>query len=284
MSSICILTDSTVQFLRPAFPGHQLVNIIQLQTWLGNKPGGENLKTGDLPAYAQNGNAPKLINPDVEQLRQQFINLGSHYNEILAIFVSSHLNPIYTLAQQAAISVKGRVAVQVIDTQTTSIGLGFLVQLAAQAAINNGNSIQIERLLRGAIPHIYSLFCIPTLSYLYYSGFIDHAQSVVGEILGMLPLFSLEEGHLTSVEKARNLRHLGDYFQEFLDEFYDLTHISLIQSVPAMAHEGRTLREHALANFPGTPFSEHPIGLSLATIFGPRSLGVFVIETPESRY
>ncbi len=283
MTSICILTDSTVQFLRPAFPGHQLVNIIQLKTWLGNTPGGSEFKTSDLPFSAQNGNPPKLVIPNAEELRQQFISLGNHYNEILAILVSSQLNPIYSIAQQAGLAVRGRVSVQVIDTQTTSIGLGFLVQLAAQAAINNASSIEIERLLRGVIPHIYSMFCIPTLSYLYYSGFIDHAQSVAGEILGLLPLFSLEEGHLTSVEKARNLRHLGDYFQEFLDEFYDLGHISLIQSVPPMVNEGRALREHAIVNFPGTPFSEHPIGISLATIFGPRSLGVFAIEIPAAR-
>jgi fatty acid-binding protein DegV len=102
-------------------------------------------------------------------------------------------------------------------------------------------------------------------------------------MLSLLPLFSLEEGYLTPLEKARNNRQLIDFFQEFLDEFTDLIHISITQSVPGMVHEIRILREHALSNFPGVPFSEHPIGLSLATMFGPRCMGIFAIETPESK-
>lgn len=283
MTSIGILTDSTVQFLRPAFPGRSLVNLIHLKTLLNDNSTTVEIKSGDLPGSAQNGAYPQLIYPGVEELRQQFIALGYQYNEIVVILMSSHLSPLVTSAREAAISVNGRVSIQVIDTQTTSIGLGFLVQMAAQAAVKNANSVEIERLLRGAMHHIYSIFCVPSLSYLYHAGFIDYAQSYVGELLGILPIFSLEEGHLTSLEKARNFRHLSDFFQEFLDEFCDLCHISLIQSTPAMIHEGRTLRDHATSAFPGIPYSEHPIGVSLATILGPRSLGVFAIETPETR-
>jgi len=283
MSSLCLLTDSTAQFIKPGFSGRSLVHILPLRTEWNRNENGHELKAGDLPAYSREGAIPRLIIPGVEELRQQFLSLGTQYNEIIAILDSSHLSPLISNAQDAAASVRGRVSVLVIDSQTTSIGLGFLAQMAAEAAANKASSNEIERLLRGAIPHIYSVFCIPGLSYLYHSGFIDHAQATAGEILGLLPVFSLEEGYLTPLEKARNNRHLLDFFQEFLDEFSDLYHISIIQSIPSMVHEGRILREHAIANFPGTPFSEHPIGLSLATMFGPRSMGVFAIEARNSK-
>jgi hypothetical protein len=41
------------------------------------------------------------------------------------------------------------------------------------------------------------------------------------------------------------------------------------------------LREHAQSNFSNAPFSEHAINLPLAALFGPRSLGVIVVEMPE---
>ena len=145
----------------------------------------------------------------------------------------------------------------------------------------NSPSTEIERLLRGLIPHIYSVFCIPSLTYLYQAGFLGQAQALVGEMLGLLPLFSLEDGHLTPLEKVRNSRQLLDFLQEFLDEFSELYQIAVIQSTPPMVHEAKALKEHAAANFPKTPFNEITISLPLATLFGPRSLGVFAIEIPE---
>ena len=68
------------------------------------------------------------------------------------------------------------------------------------------------------------------MTYLYQSGFIGDAQALVGEMLGLLPIYTLEEGRLTPVEKARNYRQLIDFMQEFIDEFSDLYHIALIQS------------------------------------------------------
>ncbi len=202
MPSLCILTDSTVQFIKPGFAGHDLVNSISLHTQLDHHREDYELKVSDLPASSRSTAFPRLLMPGFEEFRQQFISLGHQYNEIIAILVSSHLSPIVASAQEAAASVRGRVSVQIVNSQTTGIGLGFLVQLAAEAAAKKASSNEIDHLLRGAIPHIYSVFCIPGLSYLHHSGFIDQAQSSVGEMLGLLPFFSLEEGYLTPLEKS----------------------------------------------------------------------------------
>jgi DegV family protein with EDD domain len=282
MGSVCILTDSSAQFTKPNFPGHELVNLVSLDVELAGQiyHNGREIKASNLPANVNNGQDPALLAPSIEDLRQIYLSLGQTYNEVVAIFLSSKLNPTHLAALKAAETVRGRLAIQVIDSQTISIGLGSLVQAAAEAAAHGARATEIERLLRGLIPHIYTVFCIPGLSYLYHAGFLGEAQAYVGEMLNLLPIFTLEEGNLTSLEKARNMRHLTDFFQEFLDEFSDLYHIALVQSIPPMAHEARTLREHAADLFPNTPFSEHPIGLSMATMFGPRCFGLFAMETP----
>lgn len=245
--------------------------------------GDSDFKASGLPISAREISSPIFQSPSVEEFRQLFLSLGKEYNEIVTVLTSSYLCPTFLNAQQAAAQVQGRISVQIIDSQTISAGLGFLTQIAAEAAANNANLNEIERLLRGQIPHIYSVFCIPGLTYIYQAGFIDFSQAMVGEMLNLLPIYTLEDGNLTPLEKARNLRHLTDFFQEFLDEFNDLYQISIIQSIPALTHEGKILREHASLNFPKTPFSEHPINLSLASLFGPRSMGVFAIEIPNPR-
>ncbi|HVN56229.1 MAG TPA: DegV family protein [Anaerolineaceae bacterium] len=284
MSSVCILTDNTAQFTKGLFPGRDLVTCINLQI-LGDLAPEESQEqmAKSLPPSVRNGTAPKLAIPTAEDYRQMFLRLGQDYNEVVAICHSSYLSRAYENVLEAAESVRGRVSVQPIDSQTTSVGLGFLVQAAAEAAANDSPSTEIERLLRGLIPHIYSIFCIPSLTYLHQAGFLGQAQALVGEMLGLLPLFSLEDGHLTPLEKVRNSRQLLDFLQEFLDEFSDLYQIAVIQSIPPMTHEAKTLKEHAATNFPKTPFTEVTISLPLATLFGPRSMGVFAIEIPDSR-
>jgi fatty acid-binding protein DegV len=94
----------------------------------------------------------------------------------------------------------------------------------------------------------------------------------------MLPIYVLENGHLTATQKARNYRHLVDILHEFLYEFGHLEHIALLQGVPPFETEARALRERIVADFPDTPISEHTISATLASIIGPRSLGMFVMQ------
>lgn len=285
MSSICILTDSSAQFPQLAFPGRNLVRVISLDVELNGirYEEGKALKTSSLPATANSSLNPHLLPPPSEKLRQLFVNLGQTYNEIITITLSSHLSNLYECAQQAAEDVSGRVSVQMMNSQSTSVGLGILVQAAAEAAASGVSGVEIERQVRSLIPHIYAVFCTPGLSYLAYAGYVDHAQAAIGEMLGLLPLFALEEGKLTPLEKVRTHRNALDFFQEFLDEFDSLQHIALLQSVLPNQQDLRLLREHAEDYFQQTPFSEHTINLPLATLLGPRTVGLMVVENTSQK-
>ncbi|HPH96709.1 MAG TPA: DegV family protein [Anaerolineaceae bacterium] len=282
MGKICIVTDQAVQFTRAAFQGQRDVVTIPLKCRLDN--GSPQEARMPLPATARNGLKPQLLVPSSEEIYQVFAGLAGQYQDVIAIFHSSGLSPLCDNALQAADRVRGLIPVQVIDSLSLSVGMGYLVQIAAEAAAAGRTpASQIEHKIRGLTPHIYSAFCIPGLSYLYHAGVVDYAQAVVGEMLGLLPIFSMEDGHLTPLEKMRSYRNVVDFFQEFLDEFTDLAHISIIQSVPNLSHENHSLREHAMSNFSKSPFTEHAISLPIATLFGPRTMGVVAIENPNAR-
>ncbi|RPJ46526.1 MAG: DegV family EDD domain-containing protein, partial [Chloroflexi bacterium] len=200
---------------------------------------------------------------------------------ILVILTSASLNLAFQNALQAADALKGQVNVMVVDSQTTSVGLGLLVQSAAEAVAQGQSATDVERMVRSLIPHIYMMVCTPGLSYMYHAGFLDQAQAFVGEMLGLMPIFTIEEGQISAVEKVRNTRNLVDFMQEFVCEFDELQHIAFIQSVPGLTHEAKLMREHAQNCFPQSPFSEHTINLPLATLIGPRSIGLVVIEKLE---
>lgn len=288
MDSITILTDSTVQFTLPSFNGRNLVKIIPLNVHLrGNiYEGGKSLKPAELPVSANDEIQPRLVPPPTDSLIQYLSQdeNGQSYDQVLGIFASSFMNSMVEKTTEVQKNLTGRVTLQVVDSLTTSVGLGLLVQAAADMVARGASLAETERLVRSMIPHIYAVLCTPAMSYLHYAGFLDQAQANVGELLGIFPIFAVEEGQLSPLEKVRNHRQVLDFFQEFLEEFDQLQHIAFLQCATGNnSQDGRILRDHAQDHFSKTPFSEHTINISVATMFGPNALGVFVTEHPEKR-
>jgi fatty acid-binding protein DegV len=125
---------------------------------------------------------------------------------------------------------------------------------------------------------VYSLFCVQSLTYLAYGGHLDLAQAIVGEMLSVTPFFILENGRLTPIQKARTPRHLIDTLHEFIAEFEGLKHVAIIQGVAPFDQEARILRDRLNGTSRSVKISEHTLNTPVATIFGPRCLGVVVME------
>lgn len=280
MASVCILTDNAAQFTQPGFAGRELVRqlpfIIQLNGARYHE--GDGPKSVTLPASAGDQLNPALILPEPDEIQQTLLSLTAQFREVIAIFTSSELNGLFSRVEEVVSAIRGHGAVTLIDSQTTAIGLGLMVQAAAEAVSRGMQRSQVERSIRSMIPRTYSLVACAGLSYLHHAGFIDEGQAVIGEMLNILPIFSIEEGKLNAIEKARNPRGVLEFFQEFLGEFDNLQQIAILQGAAPFNHEAHLLREYAQIHFPRTPFTEHTLNLPAAALFGPRTLGLVILE------
>ncbi len=285
MIRTCILTDSTAHFSRPTFTGQDLVNIIPFQVALNGQVYTDGQNPALLKTLFQPGNPeqPTAQPPSPEAFNQAFVELGSRYREVVAILISSHLSQAVANAQSAAQSLKSPAAIHIIDSQTMAAGLGLLVQAAAEAAMRGATGSEITRLVRGLVRHIYASFCLPDLAYLERSGQIDPAQALVGEMLGIIPLYVMENGRLAHIQKMRSSRHLVDLLFEFAAEFEDLKYLALLQGQATFEQESRNLRERIMQNLRSTPIGEHTPSLALATILGPRAIGLIAMQN-KPRY
>lgn len=280
MAEVCILTDSTAQFPAPAFAGRKRVQVIPLHLEINGQryPQSEGVRAADLPRSARAGLAPRVLPPDVSEFAAMYAQLSQFYSDILVILHSGRLTQTFANAQAAIQIFPGPARVEVIDAGTTATGLGLVVQAAAVAAEENLLPEDIENLVRAMLPRVYSLFCIPGLTYLQQAGYLGLAQALVGEHLNMLPLYVLDNDQFMPSQKARNPRALVDLLHEFILEFEDLEHIALLQGTPPFETETRALRERIAEDYGPVAMSEHTINPALATLFGPRSLGVFVLQ------
>jgi DegV family protein with EDD domain len=272
MSNVCILTDSSVQFTRVNFPGHERVYVIPF-TFL-DRPH---------PEYESQPRSPtrQLVPPSAEEFIRFYAELSRTYETIFVITLSSLLNPTAGFALSASTQYSNHATIRVVDSQTTGIGLGLLVQAAAAAATAGATPAEIERRIRATIPRIYMILCIPELIYLAHSGFMDYSQALVGEMMGILPIFTMEEGRLTPTEKVRTQRHLFESFLLFLNEFDAPDHIAMTQGTNRSTLRNRPLRQYVQETFPDVPFSEHALSPHLAALFGPESTGLVIMEKVE---
>jgi DegV family protein with EDD domain len=274
MSNICILTDSTVQFTQPNFPGHDRVHIIPF-TYETKKRGGNYFQPGE-------GNF-HLTSPSKQEFIRFYNRLSQDYERIFVLTLSSRLNPANQIAHSAALDHRTPATVDVIDSKSIGIGLGLLVQEAALAALAGASLAEMERRVRASIPRIYMLLCIPELTYLAQSGYMEYSQAVVGEMMGILPIFTIEDGRLLAMEKVRTQRHLFEFFLEFMDEFEFPDHIALARGTSHKAMRTRPFHQYVEETYPDTPFSEHTISPHLAMMFGPQSTGLVILDRTDMR-
>ncbi|MAT44424.1 MAG: hypothetical protein CL609_18985 [Anaerolineaceae bacterium] len=286
MPNIAIITDSTAQFANPNFHGNDIVRVIpasiKFNDVLYDNDEDKKPKVSNFPLIPFSKTDPQLVMPDQNELSKLFVQLLKTYNELIVLTSSTNITSIYQNCVDAVDLIKGKSAIQVIDSQTVSVGLGHLVQIAAEKIATGATSTETEREIRQLIPHIYTLFCSPCLRYLSNISLLDYSQAVIGEILSMYPIYSLEDGIPKSLCKTKNFRNTQDYFQEFIEEYEFLKHIAIIKGIGINGFDNRTLKQYAQEIHPDTPFSEHRLNSYLAAIFGPKTLGLIVIEKPYS--
>ena len=278
MPRTCILTDSTAYFTKSSFAGQEHVTILPHIIQVNDQYLHD---SKDLSIYLPTTRfiqPPITIPPSIDEFRNTFTSLGMVYKEIVVILLSSHLSRAVANAQLAIQSTNSPANIFIIDSLNTAIGLGLLVQAAAELAHRGFTGVEINRLVRGMINHIYSVFCLPDLSHLYRSGQIDPAQAIVGEMLGVIPFFTLENGRLVHTQKIRSPRHLVDIMYEFVAEFENLKYLALLQGITTYEQESRNLRDRISQNVRTTPLCEYSLSLALATLLGPHSIGLVVME------
>jgi DegV family protein with EDD domain len=277
MSPVCIVSDSTTLFPNPVFKGRDRVHLLPAN-WQPAPAQSERLRAADLPVSLRSGEAPQLLAPTSAEFEKFFRQLGSHYNEVIAILHAARFGETFAAAQSAANALHGNLPIRVIDSNSISLGLGFLVQAAAGAAEDGMPLAELDLYIRSLTPKVYGLLAIPGLSYLHRLGNVNQSQALVGEFLEITQVYTLEEGQLVPTQKARNSRHLVDILFEFLSEFGDLPHVSLMQGAPPFEQETRALRERLIEERGKVSISEQIINAPFASLIGPHSLGVFALE------
>lgn len=279
MAQVKIVTDSSAFLPDPGQIAKYGIEVLPLTVRIGEQKYGERVHVADEPflrKMAQNSKQVSVEAPSIGQARRMFERLGQTDDKIVCIHTSAALNDVATVVEQAAKGYVGRQRIVVLDTATTSIGLGLIVEAAAKAAAEDAPLADVVRIVRGMIPHMYALFLSDSLEFLETWGRLGPAQTFLGTMLGVKPLATMEDGDLLPIEKVRNYQRGVEKLHDFIIEFSRIEQMYLIQR--ELETEAAQLLERLEVAYPGREFPVIGYGPSLAVHIGPKALGVIVYE------
>lgn len=198
---------------------------------------------------------------------------------IISIHISANLSGTYQSAVLAKSLLEDESAnITLIDSKSASYGIGMLV-IAAAKAIEQGKSLE------EVVEEVYDIrnkmglyFVVDTLEYLQKGGRIGKAASVLGSLLNVKPILSLDhEGEVYSVDRVRGqkkaLGRMVELFQQDFRQDQPLRMILAHSNAPDFAEEvGALMKQHfAVDEVIYTTLS--PV---IGTHTGPGTIGVFM--------
>lgn len=151
---------------------------------------------------------PKTASPgpgDYLSMYQELSNQGAE--EIVSIHMTSKASGAYQAALTATEMIKEelpKLKIVVIDTMNASLCHGWMVIEAARLALNGKPMTEIVEKVKNMIPITRMLQTADTLRYLYLGGRIGRAKHLVGSLLNIKPLISMEDGIIVPVGTARS--------------------------------------------------------------------------------
>jgi len=93
--------------------------------------------------------------------------------------------------------------IQIIDSRHVTLSLGVLVLQAAKAAQNGESAEMITAKLAKWKEDISIFFTLKSLEYLQRTGRIGQASVLMGSLLNIKPILSIEDGVIVPLEKMR---------------------------------------------------------------------------------
>ena len=229
--SIRIVTDSTCD-LPEAVVAEYGITVVPLYINMGDRGylDGVELSREEfyerLPDYDP---PPTTATPGPERFRQVYDALADEgATEVLSIHISESLSATVNSARLGAQATE-RVSVTLIDSESLSLGTGFLVLAAAQAAAQGLSVGEIVPMLaeQGSRTHVFA--ALDTLEFLRRGGRMNWALAAVGSWLQMKPLLRMHEGVATA-EKVRTTEAATQRLVTLLKELVPLERVALVHT------------------------------------------------------
>jgi DegV family protein with EDD domain len=219
MSKVVVITDTTTALPQDLLDKYNIWAGPQLLIW-GEQTYQDRIDIQPTEFYQRVATAKELpttsqVTPSkFHELFKTAIDQGDH---VLAVLISHKLSGTMQSAIQAKEMLPGA-RIELVDSETTAMAMGFVVLAAARAAESGATLAECKAVAEKASKHVGILFMVDTLKYLHMGGRIGGAARFLGSALNLKPILELRDGRIEPLERVRSHRKAMDRMLDLLIE------------------------------------------------------------------
>jgi DegV family protein with EDD domain len=222
---------------------------------------------------------PKVSPPAlVDTFAATFTELARDHDAVVAVLLSSRLGGIIDAALQVRERLARLVPIEVVDSRSASLGLGFQVVRGAEMVQQGMSAPEIAAALRAATDRYHVVFSVESVEHLRESGQIGRSAAMIAEALQLKPLLRIDEGQIIPYERVRTRNRAIHELADFVCE------LPAVERCAVLYASNRTDADRLLAaiasvsELPAHRLTVNQIGPTVAAQVGPGALGVAVVE------
>ncbi|MGH7685644.1 MAG: DegV family protein [Candidatus Dormibacteria bacterium] len=276
--TVHLVTDSTSDLTREQAAALG-VSVVPLTVRFGDEEflDGVDLDSDAFYAKLQTSSVnPVTSQPTPEQFRSVYASLlESPDDSVVSLHISSKLSGTLQSAHVAQQEVDpGRI--HLVDTETVSAGLRFVVEAAAQDVASGADAGAVVRRAEERRAGVTIFVLLDTLTYLHRGGRIGRAQALLGSVLGVKPLLTVRDGEVAPQARVRSRRQGVEMITELLQERMPLQRVAAFhcgspELLPVLAKRLR-------AALPDVEIVTGQVGPVVGTYTGPGGVGIGAIS------
>ena len=220
---------------------------------------------------------PTSSQPTIEEMYQAFEKLVLAGHEIVSIFLSSKMSGTYSsahLVRDMILETYPHAMIHILDAESTAMEMGLMVTAAARQALLGESAENVIKTAHYVRTHSRFLFSPDTLEYLKKGGRIGSASALLGTLLQIKPILTVEQGETTIFKKVRTKKKVIAAFLEQLALDHNTNPVSEIVVHHIECLEDAKQLQAQLQELYTCPISIHDIGPVVGLHVGPGSVGV----------
>jgi DegV family protein with EDD domain len=161
---------------------------------------------------------PSSSQVTVTKFQEIFKQLIDQDYQVLAILIAAKLSGTINSAIQAKAMLPEGAPVEICDSNTTAMAMGFHVLTVARAAEQGASMPECVRLAQEATKHTGVYFAVDTLEFLHRGGRIGGGSRFLGTALNIKPILEVRNGAVEAVERVRTRRKSLSRIVELVEE------------------------------------------------------------------
>lgn len=220
MSKIGVLTDSTHDLPEEIINKYDFLETIPLTVHFGEKQfvDGEDITSEEFFKKIKSGNTiPTTSQPSAGAFIEKYKAMAEKHEQVISLHISGELSGTIKSAHLGA-SDFSDLEIKIIDSKSTTLGLGSLVRLACQMVEDGYEIDEIVEEVERRKESLSVLFTVSDLEFLEKGGRIGKAQSFVGSILNFHPLLEVlgTTGEVNPLDRARGRKKVEQKMVDYV--------------------------------------------------------------------